>query len=255
MTDLKQAVHNQFDRAADHYRRSQVHALGEDLSLIAQRVQSIEAPLVLDAGCGAGHTSFAVAPHSQQVTAFDLTAGMLAQVMRQSIEKGLDNIQTRQGDVEAMPFEDNQFHIVVSRYSAHHWPHPQQALREIRRVLKPDGRFILSDVIASEEPALDTFLQTLELLRDRSHIRDHRISQWQTLLTDVGFESTVGHTWSIDLEFEPWLKRIATPAQNAAMLRSLFDGASREVKAYFQLEADYQFSLQNALFEARLLPV
>jgi cyclopropane fatty-acyl-phospholipid synthase-like methyltransferase len=93
MADIKQAVHDQFSKTAANYRTSTVHAAGEDLAAIARMVAQDNAPVVLDAGCGAGHTAINVAPHSAQVIAFDLSAQMLDQVQRLVAERGLSNVQ------------------------------------------------------------------------------------------------------------------------------------------------------------------
>ncbi|WP_435889727.1 class I SAM-dependent methyltransferase [Escherichia coli] len=45
----------------------------------------------------------------------------------------------RQGYAESLPFADNAFDIVISRYSAHHWHDVGAALREVNRILKPGG--------------------------------------------------------------------------------------------------------------------
>jgi len=251
VADIKQAVQEQFSKTADHYRTSAVHASGEDLAAIARLVQADSAPYVLDAGCGAGHVAVNIAPYSASVIAFDLSAQMLEQVEQLAAERGLTNIQTRQGDVENLPFEDGAFDIVTSRYSAHHWPNPGRALQEITRVLKPGGRFILSDIVAAEEPTFDTFLQALELLRDPSHVRDHSISQWQAFYAGAGFEMQVVLTWELPLDFDDWVRRMATPELNVAMLKRLYDTASEDVRRTFRIQPDYTFTIPGALFEGR----
>ncbi|MCU0513770.1 MAG: methyltransferase domain-containing protein [Anaerolineae bacterium] len=206
---LKQAVQQQFGSAAGAYRTSQVHAAGVDLALMVQAARLAATDEVLDAGCGAGHTALAFAPHVAQVIACDLTPAMLEQVRRLAQEQGRHNIVTRQGDVEALPFDAASFDVVVSRYSAHHWARPQQALHEFARVLKPGGQFILSDVIAPEDYAADTFLQTIELLRDTSHVRDHTAAEWLARLAAAGFTAAVVAEFAIPLHFGQWLQRIA----------------------------------------------
>ena len=247
MTIIKEAVNQQFSKVADNYRTSKVHAQGQDLSQIVELVQQTSAPAVLDAGCGAGHTALAVAPHSHNVIAFDLSQEMLALVRQQATERGLSNLQTRQGDVEDLPFEAEAFDIVTSRYSAHHWPNPQAAVQEFKRVLKPGGRFILSDIIALEEPAKDSFLQTLEVLRDPTHVRDHSLSQWQAMFEQAGLKPDVNFTWRLLLNFNAWVERMDTPELNIAMLKALYDGASAEIRAWLDVQPDYSFSIDGAL--------
>ncbi|MBZ0301699.1 MAG: class I SAM-dependent methyltransferase [Anaerolineae bacterium] len=247
MADIKQSVQSQFGRVAENYRTSAVHAAGTDLQRIVALVAAHPVERALDAGCGAGHTAAGIAPHVTDVTAFDLTPTMLEQVTRLAAERGLSNLTTRQGDVEALPFEDASFDLVVSRYSAHHWPHPAIAVQEIARVLKPGGRFILSDIMAADDPAQDTFLQTLELLRDPSHVRDHSPAQWQSIFRDAGLTPTVDLTWLLPLNFESWVERIQTPALHVEMLKSLFDGAPVEIREAFQIQPIYDFCIPGAL--------
>src|ERR1041385_7908260 len=197
MQDVKASVQQQFGNVAVNYATSTVHASGEDLNRMVQLAELTGVEQVLDAGCGAGHTALAFAPHVAHVVAYDLTASMLEQVERLATERHITNLTTRHGDVEALPFDDASFDVVVSRYSAHHWPHPARALAEFKRVLKSGGQFILSDIVAEEDPTLDTFLQAIELLRDPSHVRDHSISQWKTMFHKAGFTSEVLYTWQL----------------------------------------------------------
>ncbi len=250
MTDVKDAVRQQFGAVAENYRNSTVHAQGEDLAQMVATARLTGTERVLDAGSGAGHASVTVAPFAANVVALDITEAMLGQTGQLAVELGLANVTTLLADVEDIPCEDGQFDRVISRYSAHHWPNPAAALAEIHRVLKPEGAFILSDIVAPEAPALDTFLQTIELLRDPSHVRDHSISQWLALLAEAGFQAEVTFTWSLTLDFADWVARIGTPAQNTAMIEALFAGAPAEVQAEFQWKERETFAISGALFRA-----
>lgn len=252
MNDIKQTVHDQFGKAAKAYKTSQVHAAGEDLQRIVELVKKNTGKNALDAGCGAGHTAVAIAPHVQAVVALDLTADMLAQVELLATEKDVHTVTTRQGDVENIPFDDASFDMVVSRYSAHHWPNPRKALDECRRVLRPEGKFVLSDIVAPEAPAHDTFLQTFELLRDPSHVRDHTIPQWQAMFNAAGFNSSLLFEWRLPLDFCAWTSRMATPEPQVAMLRELYKCAPNEIRDCFSIKQNCDFELYGALFQARV---
>lgn len=252
--DVKHSVAAQFGAVAENYRLSRVHATGEDLVIMREAVGRLANPLVLDAGCGAGHTAVAVAPVAREVIAVDLSPEMLAQVELLAAERGVDNVVVRQGDVEQLPFADSLFDAVVTRYSAHHWPDPAAALREAGRVLKPGGLLLLCDVVAPDAPALDTFLQTVELLRDGSHVRDHSVAQWRTLLAQAGFASSVLAEWVLPLDFERWTRRMATPPDRVAMLRTLLAAAPDEARQAFQIRPHGDFVLFAALLGGTLMP-
>ena len=250
---IKDTVAQQFSPVADNYRKSSIHAAGEDLPQMVAAVPLSGRELVLDAGSGAGHTALAFAPHVAHVTSVDLSPAMLAQGERQAQERGLANVEFRQADVEALPFPDHSFDLIVSRYSAHHWPHPQQALSEFRRLLRPGGTFLLSDIVSYEDFSADTHLQTLEILRDRSHVRDHTIAAWLAMLAQQGFGGGVVYRWDVWIDFASWVQRMATPPDDAAMIRRLLDNAPAEVRATLRVEADHSFTIQGALIKAVLV--
>jgi ubiquinone/menaquinone biosynthesis C-methylase UbiE len=252
MDDVKASVQKQFAPVAANYATSAVHAGGADLAAMLGAIPLGGAERVLDAGSGAGHTALAFAPRVAEVVAVDLTEAMLAQGRKLAHERGISNITCQRGDVERLPFPDASFDIVTSRYSAHHYPHPLAALREFARVLKPGGAFLLVDVVAPEEPAQDTFLNAIELLRDPSHVRDHTVQQWLGMCAAAGFAAEPAGHWPLRLEFESWVARMNTPFLAITQIRALIDGAPREVRAGLAIEEGYSFTVPTALVRGRL---
>lgn len=169
-----QSVQDQFDSRAQAYLSSQVHAQGPDLAHAAGLVkQALPATAQgLDVGCGAGHLSFALAPSLARVVALDPSPNMLAVVAQAAVDRGLPQIETRQASAESLPFGDASFGLVCTRYSAHHWTRLEASLQEMRRVLEPRGYLLVIDVLGYEDPLVDTHLQSMELLRDPSHVRN-----------------------------------------------------------------------------------
>ena len=244
-------VDKQFGERADAYLTSTVHAEGRELQLMAQKVAQIKDATVLDLGCGAGHASFAVAPHAKSVVAYDLSGEMLAVVAKAATDKNLTNISTCQGIVEKLPFADNSFDVVVSRFSAHHWQDVGMALQEAKRVLTTDGLFIMVDVIAPANPAADSFLQTIELLRDTSHVRDYSLLEWQGFLTLTGFRLNEMHTQRLPLDFATWIARMRTPKHFEVAITELIKTTSQEVKTYFDIQQDGSFTSDMVVLSAQ----
>jgi len=251
---IKDSVQRQFGQVAENYRTSAVHMAGADMDAMIEAAALQGHERILDAGTGTGHTALAFAPRVTHVTAFDLTEPMLEQGRKLAAERGLTNLDFRQGDVEEMPFEDAAFDLVVSRYSAHHWPRPARALQEIARVLKPGGMFLLGDIVAPADPTRDTFLQTLELLRDPSHVRDHSIAQWSQMFEAAGFSVDVAFEWRLPLNFDSWVTRMATPPDVVNILKWLYNGAPEEVRRAMDIDTangSYDFTIEGALFRGR----
>ena len=249
--DIKAAVQHQFGQVAANYSTSAVHAKGADLAEMVKAAALTGQERVLDAGCGTGHTALTFAPLVNQVIAVDFTEGMLAQGRLLAQARALTNLDFRFADVESLPFGDVEFDLVVSRYSAHHWPHPERALQEFLRVLRPGGAFILSDIVSYDDYTCDTYLQAIELLRDPSHVRDHTVKQWLAMLTAANFmDVQVSYSGPVWIDFADWIKRMATPALNADAIRALFAGAPNEFQQALQIEANHNFSFAGAVLRA-----
>lgn len=171
MRSHNQVISEQFGTTAAAYLTSAVHAQGADLQELAQIAAAGRQPRILDLGCGGGHVSFAMAPQAAEVIAYDLSPDMLQVVAAAATERGLNNIVTQQGSADHLPFADESFDLVCTRYSAHHWRNLPQALQEAARVLKRGGKFIMIDTGAPEDVLADTYVQAIELLRDTSHVQ------------------------------------------------------------------------------------
>src|SRR5262249_43827653 len=160
-------------------------------------------------------------PHVAEVVAMDLSPQMLDVVLRTASERGLKNIRVQEGAAEQIPFPNGHFDFVFSRFSAHHWRDFEPGLREARRVLAPTGRAIFVDSTAPQVALLDTHLQSLELLRDPSHVRNYTPHEWTAALSRAGFEVTSMQHRNLRIEFASWIARTRTPTVLTEAIRFL----------------------------------
>lgn len=249
MISHDEQVDRQFGPVAAAYLTSAVHSQGADLVKAGQALRG--AARVLDVGCGAGHLSFAVAPHVGAIVASDLLPEMLAAVDGEARRRGLTNLSTQRASAEALPFPDHHFDAVCTRFSAHHWNDVQRGINEMRRVLKPGGKLLVIDIVAPESALFDTHLQALELLRDASHVRDYTVAEWADRLKNAGLDIASHERWPLRMEFDTWVARMKTPADRVAVLRGMLQNAPREVRAHFNVGDDSSFDIEAALIECR----
>lgn len=248
--DHDRVVQSQFGPQAQAYVASTVHASGDDLDWIARLAEESRATDALDLGCGGGHVAYRLAAHAARVTASDLSSEMLAAVTATAGERGLANIATQKAPAEALPFADGAFDFLACRFTAHHWRDFPGGLREARRVLAKGRPALFVDGIAAESALFDTHLQAVELLRDPSHVRDYRPSEWLAALGTAGFEVRSLRRWRLRMEFASWIARMRPPEIHAGAIRSLQQGAAQEIADYFAIEADGSFMLDVIGIEA-----
>lgn len=99
---------------------------------------------VLDVGCGSGALVASMAEMGHLVHGVDLSPGMVAKARRYLLEQGLDPDNIQPGAVETLPFDDNAFDVVTCVGVLEYVCDEKAALTELKRVVKKDGRIILT---------------------------------------------------------------------------------------------------------------
>jgi ubiquinone/menaquinone biosynthesis C-methylase UbiE len=98
----------------------------------------------LDVGCGTGFLSLELARRGHRVTGIDFAPQMLAEARKKAAAQGVA-VRFEAGDAEQLPFAEGSFDLVMTRHVLWTLPHPEQAIDEWIRVLRPGGRLAAMD--------------------------------------------------------------------------------------------------------------
>lgn len=234
--EVKDRVREMFGRSAEAYVASPGHAAGKDLRRLVELAEPRPSDVALDVSTGGGHTALAIAPHVARVIASDLTPRMLAAAREFIAGRGAANVEFVVADAEQLPFLDATFNLVTVRIAPHHYADARAAVHEMARVLVPGGRLLLIDNVAPEDPLLDGLVNRWETLRDPSHVRAYRVSEWQMFLTAAGLDVTVVETAQKTHAFAPWVERMRMPDAARAELEAEILAAPPQAQRHFALE-------------------
>lgn len=253
--DIKQDVVTQFGKSAEKYVSSSIHAKGNDLKMMIDISNASKDSILLDVATGGGHTANGFAPLVKKVIAVDLTEKMLMTAKNFIEGNGHKNVEFVQGDAEALPFEDNIFDFVTCRIAVHHFPNLREFIKEVQRVLKPNGHFLLIDNVAPETEEYDKFYNSIEKLRDHSHFRAWKKSEWLKFLEEENFiiEAMLRHEKTFD--YIDWCERMNMADNDRSLLDEIILEASDEIKRHFNIHEENQqikeFTGESVLIKAK----
>jgi len=111
------------------------------LDLVLPKGNALDA---LDVGCGTGFLTFELLERGHRLTGLDFAPAMIAEARRKAGERGA-KVRFEEGDAEQMPFASAGYDLVISRHLLWTLPHPEAAIDEWIRVLRPGGRLIVVD--------------------------------------------------------------------------------------------------------------
>jgi len=235
----KDRVIQQFGKNAGHYVTSQSHAKGEDLQKLVEIVADMgRSGELLDIATGGGHVANALAPYFKQVVALDLTPEMLEKAKVFLDSNGVKNAAFVQGDAENLPFPNESVGNVTCRIAAHHFTDVRTFVKEVHRVLKDQGLFILIDNVAPEVRELDQFYNKIEKKRDPSHVRAYKKSEWVSLLEHEGMIVEEMIRFKKKFTFDTWCKMMDVPEGEQQKLNDFMLSAPNSFIDFFSIEVE-----------------
>lgn len=148
---------------------------------------------VLDIGCGGGATLGRLSKRVLEghLTGVDYSAvsvKLSGQTNAEDIAKG--KMEVLEASVEKLPFEDETFDKIVTVESFYFWPDPAENLKEVRRVMKKGGMFLLVADIYQKEGLAEEILENIR----RYQLFNPTMQEYQELFNQAGFAFTEVHT-------------------------------------------------------------
>jgi ubiquinone/menaquinone biosynthesis C-methylase UbiE len=244
-------------RSDDHYTpiasayvTSAIHSQGRDLARMVALAGLPSGARLLDVGTGTGHTALAFAGGGADVVGLDMTQAMLAQARALAAERGLPFDAVR-SYAESLPFPDAAFDAVACRYCAHHFQDIPLAIREMGRVLRPGGTLVFVDHVAPEDDEADAFVNRLDWLRDPSHNREPRLSEYERWFAVAGLAIERIEPFRETMVADEWFARARTAPEREREARAMLAGAGPRLRDTFAIFDDpVSFELQMVIVVA-----
>ena len=121
---------------------------GKSWKSMAEALLHLLPPMVIaDLGAGEGAFALLLAQRAKKVIAVDTSAKMIEVAREQALRHGVKNVDYRLGDMEELPIRDAHVDLVFFSQSLHHALHPERAVSEASRILKPGGRIVILDLL------------------------------------------------------------------------------------------------------------
>ena len=180
----KTKLRSYFDELAGRFGRNYVP--GRSWEGLAEVLLRLLPPLVIaDLGAGEGTIALLLAQRAERVIAVDSSPKMVEYGTGVARSNGVENLEYRLGDLEELPIKSGKVDLALLHQSLHHAMHPQKAIEEARRILRPGGRIVILDLVKhgfeeARELYADVWLgfsqvELMEMLR-KAHFEDIEVS-------------------------------------------------------------------------------
>ncbi len=198
-------LRSEFAGQADPLSRSSLFRSRAILERIGRAVDAGAGDRLLDVACGPGLLAGHLGHCARRVMGLDVTPEMLTRARRHALDQEGVTLPVVCATADSLPLANGSFERVVSRLALHHFEALDASLDEMSRVLASNGRLVIADLVASEDPEQATLHDELERLRDPSHVRLLPASELLQRLAALGLEVELVDRWDSPRELGEWV--------------------------------------------------
>jgi SAM-dependent methyltransferase len=205
---------------------------------------------VAEIGAGTGNFLALFAGVAGRLVAVDLTPEMLT--VARDRHEGLELVAA---DGSALPFRSGSIDLVASAQALHHIARPVEVLREMRRVVRAEGRVLVVDQTATEKFEEAVAMDELERLRDPSHAASRPPSAFRTIVRAAGLEVVDERLVEVENRLSEWMWPGEFPVERIDAVRAFIAARGAQTGMGFRPDGDdFVFTRRRILLLARRAP-
>ncbi len=236
-------LHTEFTRAAAGFS-DRTKGRFDDMDVVSfARFNPSET--VVEVGAGTGNF-LSLFKGASLLLGIDAVPGMLAQARAHH-----PRLMIAAGDGRCLPLPSDSFDLVACAQMLHHVHRPLEILKEMKRVVRPSGRLLVVDQVASDKFEQAIAMNELDLLRDPSHASSRPASAFRVLFNLAGLSTSEERRWEGSQRLSQWMWKGEFPDDRIRRVREFIVERGEETGMDWRpCDDDYIFTRRRIMLLA-----
>lgn len=224
---ISQFYNDVADRIMERYVNGGAVEESQRIRQLLRVAQMPEGLHILDIGSGLGILTMALAANgAQEAIGVDVSLAMLehAEYIRLSNPSPITpRVNYRMASAQMLPFHNESFDAVFCHLVLHQSESPEAIIQEVTRVLRPDGMFVMGDLLGADDPVKRATYNAIESRRNPCHITARSTIQYRALLEDAGLTVRAERVVTFERDLERWLSEFQPDSLEQTTVREMVE--------------------------------
>lgn len=201
---------------------------------------------ILDVACGTGNFALFASKIAKHATGIDISNIEIDIAKKIAEDLRIKNVNFDCGNVERLPYEKDNFSVVVSRYAFHHFNWSEVVFEEMVRCCEIGGKICIHDVVSYENDYLDCFFNEFDKLVDASHNKLLKMSELKDLFKQKQIEILDELIVTVELNVNDYINHAVQNSNSENNLKKILEKCKED-----QALIDYLFLKMDELYFKR----